>query len=212
MPPCKKNRKAGAQGDAHSRSLLEIKRICRIVLSRRRLRRNPDAGSVRILRVVPSWGSEHLITQCPVLFDAIRGQFCQSCQLVCFGAQQSPAIQGGGSQCSQVTRETGSLSRFFDSVETSPKCFSMCPTNSRKGLQNSVWVSPAQIQRGVTNSGSSRAGSGHGTGSDVSEVSFGGKVYQYRVLPFSLGLSPCTFMKCVDAPLRLQGISVLNYN
>ncbi|KAL0170946.1 hypothetical protein M9458_035542, partial [Cirrhinus mrigala] len=36
-----------------------------------------------------------------------------------------------------------------------------------------------------------------------------GEVYQYRVLPFGLALSPSTFTKCVDAarvPLRLRGI------
>ncbi len=43
---------------------------------------------------------------------------------------------------------------------------------------------------------------------------FGGKVYQYKVLPFGLALAPRTFTKCMDAalaPLRLQGIRVLNY-
>ncbi|KAK9959588.1 hypothetical protein ABG768_009702 [Culter alburnus] len=43
---------------------------------------------------------------------------------------------------------------------------------------------------------------------------FGGEAYQYRVLLFGLSLSPRTFTKCVDAalaPLRLQGIRVLNY-
>ncbi|MGL5567214.1 MAG: reverse transcriptase domain-containing protein, partial [Plesiomonas sp.] len=44
---------------------------------------------------------------------------------------------------------------------------------------------------------------------------FGGEALQYRVLPFGLGLSPRTFtFKCVDAalaPLRMQGIRVLNY-
>ncbi len=43
---------------------------------------------------------------------------------------------------------------------------------------------------------------------------FRGKAYQYRVLPFGLALSPCTFTKCVDAvlaPLRLQGVRILNY-
>ncbi len=43
---------------------------------------------------------------------------------------------------------------------------------------------------------------------------FGGEAYQYRVLPFGLALSPRTFTKCVDAalaPLRLQGIRILNY-
>lgn len=42
----------------------------------------------------------------------------------------------------------------------------------------------------------------------------GGKAYQYQVLQFSLALSPCTFTKCMDAalaPLRLQGIRILNY-
>ncbi len=44
---------------------------------------------------------------------------------------------------------------------------------------------------------------------------FGGKAYQYRVLPFGLALSPRTFTKCVDAtlvPLRLQGIHIMNYS
>ncbi len=43
---------------------------------------------------------------------------------------------------------------------------------------------------------------------------FGGKAYQYKVLPFGLALAPRTFTKCMDAalaPLRLQGICVLNY-
>ncbi len=43
---------------------------------------------------------------------------------------------------------------------------------------------------------------------------FGGKAYQYKVLPFGLALAARTFMKCMDAtlaPLRFQGIRVLNY-
>ncbi len=43
---------------------------------------------------------------------------------------------------------------------------------------------------------------------------FGGKAYQYKVLLFVLALAPRTFTKCMDAalaPLRLQGIRVLNY-
>ncbi len=43
---------------------------------------------------------------------------------------------------------------------------------------------------------------------------FGGKAYHYKVLPFGLALAPRTFTKCMDAalaPLRLQGIRVLNY-
>jgi len=46
------------------------------------------------------------------------------------------------------------------------------------------------------------------------KFAFGGQAYQYRVLPFGLGLSPRTFTKCMDAalaPLRLQGIHILNY-
>ncbi len=43
---------------------------------------------------------------------------------------------------------------------------------------------------------------------------FGGKAYQYKVLPFGLALAPRTYIKCIDAalaPLRLQGIRILNY-
>ncbi len=43
---------------------------------------------------------------------------------------------------------------------------------------------------------------------------FRGKAYQYKVLPFGLALAPRTFTKCMDAvlaPLRFQGIRVLNY-
>ncbi len=43
---------------------------------------------------------------------------------------------------------------------------------------------------------------------------FGGKAYQYQVLPFGLALSPRTFTKCVDAalvPLRPQAIRIMNY-
>ncbi len=43
---------------------------------------------------------------------------------------------------------------------------------------------------------------------------FGEKAYQYKILPFGLALAPRTFTKCMDAalaPLRLQGIRVLNY-
>ncbi len=43
---------------------------------------------------------------------------------------------------------------------------------------------------------------------------FVGKAYQYKALPFGLALAPRTFTKCMDAalaPLRIQGIRVLNY-
>ncbi|XDV25826.1 hypothetical protein PO909_029676 [Leuciscus waleckii] len=43
---------------------------------------------------------------------------------------------------------------------------------------------------------------------------FEGQAYQYTVLPFGLSLAPRTFKMCMDAalaPLRLQGMRVLNY-
>lgn len=43
---------------------------------------------------------------------------------------------------------------------------------------------------------------------------FEGEAYQYQVPPFGLSLSSGSFTKCVDAalaPLRLQGIRILNY-
>ncbi len=43
---------------------------------------------------------------------------------------------------------------------------------------------------------------------------FKGKAYQYKVLPFGLALAPRMFTKCMYAalaPLRLQGIQILNY-
>ncbi len=46
------------------------------------------------------------------------------------------------------------------------------------------------------------------------EVCFQGQSLPISVLPFGLALSPRTFTKCVDAalaPLRLQGIRILNY-
>ncbi len=52
---------------------------------------------------------------------------------------------------------------------------------------------------------------------EVPEVCFRGKAYQYWVLSFWLALSPRTFTECVEcvdaalAPLRLQGIRILNY-
>lgn len=48
----------------------------------------------------------------------------------------------------------------------------------------------------------------------IQRFAFGGKAYQYRVLPFCLALAPRMFTKCMDAvlaPLRLQGIRVLNH-
>ncbi len=55
---------------------------------------------------------------------------------------------------------------------------------------------------------------GHSATQEFLRFAFGGKAYQYKVLPFGLALAPRTFTKCMDAalaPLRLQGIRVLNY-
>ncbi|XDV15176.1 hypothetical protein PO909_015306 [Leuciscus waleckii] len=55
---------------------------------------------------------------------------------------------------------------------------------------------------------------GYGEMPKFLRFAFGGKAYQYRVLPFGLALSPRTFTKCVDAalaPRRLQGIRIMNY-
>ncbi len=48
---------------------------------------------------------------------------------------------------------------------------------------------------------------------EVPQVRLRGKAYKYKVLLFGLALAPKTF-KCMDAalaPLRLQGIRILNY-
>ncbi len=61
------------------------------------------------------------------------------------------------------SRETGSLSTFSSSVETSDKCISMGPAHCRKRVQNPIRISSASIQRGVSHTGGPRAGSGNGT-------------------------------------------------
>ncbi len=61
------------------------------------------------------------------------------------------------------SRETGSLSTFYGSVETSAKCISMGFAQSRERVQDSVRVSSASVQRGISHSGGPRAGSGNGT-------------------------------------------------
>ncbi|KAL0168374.1 hypothetical protein M9458_036596, partial [Cirrhinus mrigala] len=97
------------------------------------------------------------------------------------------------------SRETGSLSRSFGIVETTAQCVCMGPVYCRARLSHSVRRSSSAVQWGFSHSGWPRVG---------------GKAYQYRVLPFSLALSPRTFTKCVDAalaPLRLQGIRIINY-
>ncbi len=100
-----------------------------------------------------------------------------------------------------------SLSRLFGSAETTAKCVSMGHAHCRTRLE---WCSAAAFQWGHSHAGGSRAGSGNGTRSEhwwsraiwkthtshlpispsqeVPEVCFGGKAYQYHVLPFCLAL------------------------
>ncbi len=202
------------------------------------------------------------------------------------------------------SREAGTASRIFDSVETSAKYISLGPADYKKRVSDTVWVSPAQVhgvlstevapQQVLAREQEIKAllekeaieyvpHSNRETGfysryfivpkkdgglrpildlrvlnvsvlklkfkmltlrQIVSQIrsedwfvtidlkdayfhisilpyhreflrfAFGGKAYQYRVLPFGLALSPRTFTKCVDAalvPLRLQGIRIMNY-
>ncbi len=55
------------------------------------------------------------------------------------------------------------LVHFSDSVETSAKCISMGPAHCRKRVQDSVRVSSASVQRGISHPVGPRAGSGNGT-------------------------------------------------
>ncbi len=77
------------------------------------------------------------------------------------------AIPGSWTSCSDYTRgqsrETGSLSRPFGSMETTAKCVTMGPADCRERLQNPVRFSTASIQLGFSHSGGPRAGSGNGT-------------------------------------------------
>ncbi len=77
------------------------------------------------------------------------------------------AIPGRRTSCSDYTRgqsrETGSLSKPFGSMETTAKCVTMGPADCRERLQNPVRFSTASIQRGYSHSGGPRAGSGNGT-------------------------------------------------
>ncbi len=77
------------------------------------------------------------------------------------------AVPGHRTSSSDYTRgqsrETGSLSRLFGSVETTAKCVSVGPAHCRERLQNPVWFSSASIQRYEFHSGGPRAGSGNGT-------------------------------------------------
>ncbi|KAL0149475.1 hypothetical protein M9458_055263 [Cirrhinus mrigala] len=61
------------------------------------------------------------------------------------------------------SRETGSLSRLFGSVETTAKCVCMGPAHCRARLSHPIRRAAA-FQRGLSHCGEPRAGSGNGTG------------------------------------------------
>ncbi len=84
-----------------------------------------------------------------------------SCRCAVPGYQTSRSNYTGGQ-----SRETGSLSRLFGSVETTAKCVSMV-LHTVERLQNPDGFSSASIQRGESHFGGPRAGSGNGTRSRV---------------------------------------------
>ncbi|KAI2652678.1 enzymatic polyprotein [Labeo rohita] len=61
------------------------------------------------------------------------------------------------------SRETGSLSRLFGSVETTAKCICLGPVHCRVRLLHSIWCFAATFLRDL-HCGEPRAGSGNGTG------------------------------------------------
>ncbi len=66
------------------------------------------------------------------------------------------------------SRETGSLSRLFSSMETTAKCISLGPADCREKLLHSVLRSAAAFHRNLSHISESRAGCGIRTRSDLS--------------------------------------------
>ncbi len=66
------------------------------------------------------------------------------------------------------SRETGSLSRLFSSVETTVKCISLGPADCRERLSYSVRRSAATFQKVISHECESRAGSDIRTGGQLS--------------------------------------------
>ncbi len=79
------------------------------------------------------------------------------CRVSIWGHQTSSSEHPRGQ-----SQETGSLSTFSGSVETSAKCISMGPAHCRKRVQDSVRISPASVQRDISHPGGPRAGSVNG--------------------------------------------------
>ncbi len=74
------------------------------------------------------------------------------------------------------SREAGTSSRIFDSVETSAKYISLGPADYRKRVSNTVRVSPAQVHGGFVHRGCPPAGSGNGTGNKSSVREMGHRI------------------------------------
>ncbi len=84
------------------------------------------------------------------------------------------AITGRLSDCTTTyksrnqSREAGTSSIVFDSVETSAKYISLGSADYRKRLSNTVRISPTQVHRGIVHRGGPPAGSDNGTRSESS--------------------------------------------
>ncbi|XDV19881.1 hypothetical protein PO909_025279 [Leuciscus waleckii] len=66
------------------------------------------------------------------------------------------------------SREAGTSSRIFDSVEATVKCFSLGPADRGKRVSDTILETPTSVYGGPAHSGGPRAGSGYGTGSKLS--------------------------------------------
>ncbi len=95
-------------------------------------------------------GPERLATSKEVFKAARSSIFCRS-SASGHRASHSKYTRG-------QSRETGSLSRLSGSVEASAKCVSLGPAHCRKRLHDSVRVSSASIQQGVSHSGGPQEG------------------------------------------------------
>ncbi|KAL0149336.1 hypothetical protein M9458_055374 [Cirrhinus mrigala] len=125
---------------------------------------------------------------------------------------RSPPLRGssvtghrtsGSNYTRSQSREAGSFSNYFGSVETTVKC--ICVVSHIRSEDWFVTIDLKDAYFHVSILPHHRK---------FLRFAFRGEAYQYRVLPFTLALSPRTFTKCVDAalaPLRLQGIHILNY-
>ncbi len=124
-----------------------------------RAQRSPSEHTSQFLLPGNVVGAEMLATPSGVSRAASSAFSCR-CAIPGYRTSRSDYTRG-------QSRETGSLSRLFGSVETTAKCVSVGPSHCRERLQNPVGFSSASIQRGESHSGGPRAGSGNGTRSRV---------------------------------------------